>query len=103
MNIHAKMIKDINIFIAILIEQHHEVIIFIDTNEQFIPGNNGISKLTSHPAMLDPLIHRHNISNEPYTYERGSFQIDFAFYTKIINQYIKIWNTSFRYSHCIRP
>ena len=62
---HAKMIKYINIIIAILIKQHHEVIVFIDTNEQFIPGNNDISKLTSHLAMLDPLIHRHNISNEP--------------------------------------
>ena len=43
MNIRAKMIKDINIFIAILIKQHHEVIVCIDVNEQFIQENNGIS------------------------------------------------------------
>ena len=59
MNIRAKRIKDINIFMAILIKQNHEVITFIDGNEQFIPGNKGILKLTSHPAMLDPLLYRH--------------------------------------------
>ena len=34
--------KDINIFIALLIKQYHEVTVFIDANKQFIPGNNGI-------------------------------------------------------------
>ena len=56
MNIRAKMIKDINICMAILIKKNHEVITFIDGNEQFVPGNKGISKLTSHSAMLDPLL-----------------------------------------------
>ena len=88
MNIRAKMIKDINLFMAQLIKQHHEVITFIDGNEQFIPGNNGISKLTSHPTMLDPLLYRHNIKYEPHTHKRGSFRIDFAVCTKIINKYI---------------
>ena len=73
MKIRAKMIKYINIFMAILIKEHHEVITFIDTNEQFIQGNNGISKLTSYPVMLDPLFYRHNIKYEPYTHKRGSF------------------------------
>ena len=89
MNIRAKIIKkDINIFMAILIKQNHEVITFIDGNEQFIPGNKGISKLTSHPAMLDPLLYRHNLKYEPHTHKRGSFRIDFVVCTKIINQYI---------------
>ena len=88
MNIPAKRIKNINIFMAILIKQNHEVITFIDGNEQFIPGNKGISKLTSHPAMLDPLLYKHNLKYEPHTYKRGSFRIDFVVCTKTINQYI---------------
>ena len=83
MNICSKMIKYINIFMAILIRQHHEVITFIDGNEHFIPGNNGISKLIFHPVMLALLLYIHNIKYEQHTHKRGSFRIDL-----IINQYI---------------
>ena len=38
--------------------------------------------------MLDPLLYRHNIKYEPHTHKRGSFRIDFAVCTKIINKYI---------------
>ena len=95
------MIKFINIFIAQLIKQHHDVIMFIDVNVKFILGNNGVSKLTSYPSMIDPFIDRHNIKYEPHTYKRGLFRMDFLFCTKIINQYIKMWNPSIRNSYCI--
>ena len=88
MNIRTKMIKDINIFMAQLIKQNHEVITFIDRKEQFIAGNNGISKLTSHQSVLGPLLYRNNIKYELHTYKRGSYRIDFVVCTKIFNQYI---------------
>ena len=88
MNIRDKMIKDINKFLAELIFKHHEVILFIDANEPFIPGTRGIAKLTSHPQILDPLISRHDIGLEPFTYKNGSKRINFAFCTQIIDTYI---------------
>ena len=73
---------------AELITQNHEIITFIDGNKQFISGNNGISEVTSHQSMLDPLLYRHNIKYEPHIYKRGSYRIYFAVCTKAINQYI---------------
>ena len=87
-NIRDKMINGIHNFLVDLIFRHHEVLIFIDANEPFIPSNRGIAKLTSHQQILDPLISRHGTYFEPFTYKNGSKRIDFAFYTQIIDTYI---------------
>ena len=68
-NIRDTIINDINDFLVEPIFRHHEVIIFIDTNAQFIPGTGGISKLTSHPQILDPFISRHDVDLEPCTHD----------------------------------
>lgn len=63
------------------------MIIFIDANESFIPGNINIPSLASHHQMLDPIVARHRVDLESLTHKRGSKQIDFFFCTQLINQY----------------
>ena len=46
MNVRDKMINNINNCLAELIFKHHEVILFLDANEPFIPGTRRIAKLT---------------------------------------------------------
>ena len=72
----------------LLICKEHEVTVFINTNEPFIPCSSVIA-LTSHPKILDLSVTRHSVYLETPTYKRDSKRIDSVFCTHLIDQYIE--------------
>ena len=54
-NLRDKMIFDLGTHIIHLIDKHHEVILFIDTNEPHI-YYIGIDKLIKRTKMIDPIL-----------------------------------------------
>ena len=68
--------KDINIFIALLIKQYHEVTVYRCKQTTFSRKQRNIARSPNC---------RYNIKYEPYTHKRGSKRIDFVFCTKLIN------------------
>ena len=57
-DIRSKMINDIIILINKLQAENHEVVLTIDTNESFDPGQGGVTKLISMTDPVDPIVHQ---------------------------------------------
>ena len=81
------MIFDLGTHIIQLIDKYHEVILFIDANEPHIYCS-GIDKLIKRTKTIDPILVRHGCANEPNTHKRGSDRINFALFTRLINEFI---------------
>ena len=81
------MIFDLRTHIKQLIDNQHEVILFIDANEPHIYCS-GIDKLIKRTKMIDPILVRHGCAAEPNTHKRGSDRIDFVLCTRLINDFI---------------
>ena len=73
-NIREKRIRDLIAFINSLSACSHDITIWIDTNEEFIPGKSGTTKLVELTNLIDPLINKFGIEGAPPTHQRGSYR-----------------------------
>ena len=87
-NIRDKIINDLIDFVQSLLNSSHEIIVCIDTNEEFIPGKSGIAKLVESTNLTDPLINKFDIEGEPSTHQQRSYRIDFLLCTPGIETFI---------------
>ena len=87
-NIRDKMINDLIDFVQSLSDRSHEIIVCIDTNEEFMPGKSDTAKLVELTNLIDPLINKFGIEGEPPTQQRGSYRIDFPLCTQGIETFI---------------
>ena len=87
-NIREKMIIDLIDFVQSLSDSAHEIIVCIDTNEEFIPRKSGTTKLVELTNLIDPLINKFGIEGIPPTYQGGSYIIDFLLCTPGIEKFI---------------
>ena len=62
------MIIDLIDFVQSLSDSAHEIIVCIDTNEEFIPRKSGTTKLVELTNLIDPLINKFGIEGEPPIY-----------------------------------
>ena len=69
--IRSKMINDIIILINKLQAENHEVVLTIDANESFDPGQGGVTKLISMTKLVDPISCTHGLKHIPNTHQRG--------------------------------
>ena len=68
--------------------KRHEVILCIDTNEEFDTGGKGIAKLVSDCHIIDPIAQARGHINKPETYIRGKDRINFLFCTLTIASFV---------------
>ena len=87
-NLRAKLISDLAIFINDIRQQQHKVILMIDANESMTKTNSGISNLISLTQLCDPRFMLHGANREPNTYIRGIERIDYCFCTPKLLKYI---------------
>ena len=73
-NIREKMIRDLIAFINSLLACSHDITIWIDTNEEFILGKSGTTKLVELTNLIDPFINKFGIEGAPPTHQRGSYR-----------------------------
>ena len=81
------MIFDLGTHIKKLIDNQHEVILFIDANEPHIYCS-GIDRLIKRIKIIDPILVRHGCATKPNTHKRGADRIDFVLCTQLINDFI---------------
>ena len=82
------MIKDLNQFIKSLTVKNHEVVLSIDVNEDFDPGEKRIATLVSECHLIDSISQAHGYINETETYIRGTDRIYFIFCVLAISSFI---------------
>ena len=100
--LREKIIFDLGTHIIQLIDKQHEVILFVDDNEPHIYCS-GINKLIKCTKMIDPILVRHGCATEPNTPKRVSDRIEFALYTRLINEFIKKSAVSPRSTRYLNP
>ena len=84
------MIIDLTIYIKSILHKQYTILLFIDANE-FLVSKSGVAKLINETGLIDHISLKHGILNEPKTHKRGSSRIDFAFFSRFLNQYIKLY------------
>ena len=87
-NVRKQMTKDLTQFIKNLRVKRHEVILYIDSNEELDSGGKGIAKLVSDYNLIDPIAQAHGHINEPETHIRGKDRIYFLFCTLTIVAFV---------------
>ena len=80
-NVRKQRTKDLSTFVKTLATKRQEVILCIDTNEEFDIGGKGIAKLVSDCNLIDPIAQAHGYINEPEKYIRRKDRIDLIFCT----------------------
>jgi hypothetical protein len=81
--------KDLNESLRKWRESKHEIILFIDANEEIGREPGGISKVIADNGLFDILANQHNAEKYPPTYARGSKRIDYILGSERVQQYCK--------------
>ena len=84
--------KDLKHFIKSHTTQLHEVMLSINTNEDFDPGGGEIATLVSKCHLIDPIAQLHGYTIEPETYIRGTDRIYFIFCTLTIAAFVTTYS-----------
>ena len=87
-NLRAKLINNLGLYINNLRQQQHEIILMIDANESMTKTNSGISNLISLTQLCDPIFMLHGEHKEPNTYIQGSDRIDYIHCTPKLLKHI---------------
>jgi hypothetical protein len=82
------MLEDLGKRITALKEDGQEVVLSIDANDTLQCVNSGFTKFARQNGLTDILVDRHGTEDEPPTYARGSFRIDYVMATAGIAQYV---------------
>ena len=98
-NLRAKLINNLGLYINNLRQQQHEIILMIDANESMTKTNSGISNLISLTQLCDPIFMLHGEHKEPNTYIRGSDRIDYILCTPTLFFILSYSITTIPYSH----
>jgi hypothetical protein len=82
------LLEDLGARLEELKEAGHEAVLSIDANDTLQSVNTEFTKFARRHGLSDILVDRHGTEDEPPTFARGSFRIDYVMGTAGIGQYV---------------